>query len=137
MTKEKFNKYKIAGFLLVALMVILQSIYAVYAFVDPSSFAALRGTDLVVAGDADWVRIYASRTLFIALIIAYLLYLKDYKILKWAAIFGLVMPVVDTLLAYQAQAEIQVLLKHIGTAVFLLVTFFVLHGLSKSSDPTI
>ena len=102
MTGPQFKKHKIAGFLLVALMAILQGFYAIYAFVDPTAFAMLRGTELVVVGDSDWVRIYASRTLFVALVIGYLLYLQNYRILKWVAIFGVVMPVADAVLSYQA-----------------------------------
>jgi len=133
MTDPQFKKLKIAGFLLVALMTIIQGIYAIYAFVDPAAFAVLRGTDLVVAGDSDWVKVYASRTLFVALIIGYLLYLQNYRILKWAAIFGVVMPVADAVLAYQALAPMQVIAKHVATAVYLLVTFYVLHNLTKHS----
>ncbi len=124
MTETTFRGYKTASFLLVALMAILQGIYAVYAFVDPTSFAAVRGTDLFAAGDVDWVRIYASRTLFVALIIGYLLFLKQYSILKWASIIGLVMPVTDGYLAYEAQASMKVILKHAATAAYLLATFW-------------
>ncbi|MEP5763201.1 MAG: DUF4267 domain-containing protein [Halieaceae bacterium] len=131
MTGPQFNKLEITGLLLVALMAILQGIYAIYAFADPAAFALLRGTELHVAGDSDWVKIYSSRTLFVALIIGYLLYLKDYRTLKWAAIFGLAMPVTDAVLAYQALAPMQVILKHVATAVYLLVTFYVLHSLAK------
>lgn len=131
MTDSGYQKLKIAGFILVALMAILQGFYAVYAFIDPTAFAVLRGTELFVAGDSDWVKIYASRTLFIALVIGYLLYLQNYSALKWAAIFGLVMPVADVVLAYQALAPMQVMIKHVATAVYLLVVFCVLHSLTK------
>lgn len=131
MVEDSYKPYKIACFILVLLMTVLQGIYALHAYIDPSAFSVLRGTVLTDIGDADWVRIYASRTLFLALIIGYLLYLQNYNILKWAAIFGLVMPVTDAVLAYHAQAATQVLFKHIGTAGYLLVTFFVLHRLTK------
>jgi hypothetical protein len=44
----------------------------------------------------------------------------------WCALFGTVMPITDGFLAYEAQAPLKVVFKHISTVVFLLVTFFVL-----------
>ncbi len=129
------NKYELCrkiGFWLVLIMALLQGFYAVKAFIDPISFATLRGTLLLEAGDADWVRIYASRTLFVALIVAALLYLEHYVILKWTALLALVMPLSDALLAYFADATNVVLIKHILTMVYLTVTFFVLHYGAKS-----
>lgn len=131
MAEDNYKSYKIASFILVLLMTVLQGIYALHAFIDPSAFSVLRGTALTAIGDADWVRIYASRTLFLALIIGYLLYLQNYNILKWAAIFGIVMPVTDAVLAYHAQAPMQVIFKHVATAGYLLATFFVLHSLTR------
>ena len=134
MSDSKYRVYKIVGVLLVALMALLQVAYAVYAFYDPAAFSQLRGTELISAGDSDWVRIYASRTLFVAFVIGYLLYLKNYQILKWVAIIGIVMPVTDAVLAYQAQATIQIVLKHAVTAMYLLATFYVLQSLTRRSS---
>ena len=131
MTQPTYKAHKIAGSVLVALMAILQGIYAIYAYVDPASFATARGTELVAVGDMDWVRIYASRTLFVSLIIGYLLYLQNYGILKWAAIIGLVMPVTDGFLAYEAHASTQVILKHAATTGYLLATYWVLQSLTR------
>ncbi len=113
------------GFVLVLLMAALQGFYAVYAYLDPNAFSGVRGTDLIV-GDEPWVQIYASRTLFIALLIGYFLYLKHYKILMMAALFGVVMPLTDGVLAYTAGADSAIIVKHVLTAIYLIVTFFVL-----------
>ena len=134
MTKEKSKALEYLGYVLVLLMAILQAAYAVYAYFDPAAFADLRGTALQLSGDADWVKIYASRTLFVALIIGFLLYLRNYKILAWAALFGLVMPLTDAWLAYQALASDKVVIKHVITAVYLLVTFFVLRAVVRKSE---
>ena len=115
-----------AGWILVFLMAVLQLVYAMYAYVDPASFSITRGTELFDLGDKDWVRIYASRTLFVGLIVGYLLYASQFRILAMASLFGLVMPVTDALLAYQASADTAVILKHVATALFLAVTFIVL-----------
>jgi hypothetical protein len=117
---------------LVFLMALLQGLYAFYAYLDPSSFAVLRGTELHDQGDTDWVRIYASRTLFVALIIGFLLYLKNFRILAWAALFGTVMPVADALLALQAGATSAVVYKHIATVIYLLITFVLLRIVVKN-----
>ena len=86
--------------------------------------------------DADWVRIYASRTLFVALIVGFLLFLRNYMLLKWIALFGLVMPLCDALLAYQAEAASPIILKHIATTIYLFVTFLVLEIWTKSQRKT-
>ena len=83
------------GFGLVLAMALLQAYFAVSAYVDPESFAGSRGTTLATSEDADWVRIYASRTLFIALLLGYLLWRSQFTVLKWAAILGTVMPVTE------------------------------------------
>ena len=110
------------GLTLVVLMVILQAFYAIYAYVDPTAFSVLRGTDLFNPSDSDWVQIYASRTLFIALIVGLLLYLQMYKVIALVALFGTIMPVTDGWLAYSANAPIKVIVKHIITVLYLLLT---------------
>jgi hypothetical protein len=106
----------------------LQLVYALYAFADPAAFSLTRGTELFAAGDSDWVRIYASRTLFIALILGYLLYNKQFKVLAAASLVGIVMPITDAWLAYQASAADKVLLKHVMTALFLVISFMILRS---------
>lgn len=123
--------FRNTGVVLVSLMVLLQLIYAVIAYFDPAAFATLRGTALVDAQDADWVRIYASRTLFVVLIVGYLLYLKQFKLLAAASLFGIVMPASDAYLAFQASASIGVVLKHVATAIFLIATSLLLRSVGK------
>ena len=107
-------------------MALIQGFYAMFSYIDPTAFAVVRGTELFSPMDSDWVRIYGSRTLFITLILGYLLYVRDYSVLMWCALFGTVKPITDGFLAYEAQAPFKVVFKHIATMVFLLVTFFVL-----------
>jgi hypothetical protein len=131
MSERKAKLVEKIGITLVFLMALIQGVYAIYAYMDPQAFSLLRGTELFVSGDADWVKIYASRTLFVALIIGYLLIIREYKILVWASLFGTIMPAVDGWLAYQAGAESVVVYKHVATAVYLLITFFVLKRVVK------
>ena len=134
MSESKHKALERTGYVLIVLMALLQGIYAIYAYLDPASFAILRGTDLVVAGDTDWVKIYASRTLFVSLIIGYLLYIKNYKVLMWASLFGAVMPITDAFLAFEANAENKIVYKHLATLVYLLITFFVLSLVVKNRE---
>ncbi len=114
------------GFFLVLLMALLQGFYAVFAYIDPASFASVRGTVLASSVDTDWIHIYASRTLFVALIIGALLYYRNYKLLLLAALFGAIMPLTDGYLAYQADAQSSIVAKHIATVVYLAITSVVL-----------
>ena len=134
MSGQKGKFLERAGIGLVLLMAMLQAAYAIYAYLDPQAFALLRGTELFVSGDADWVKIYASRTFFVALIIGYLLMIREYKILVWASLFGTVMPATDAFLAYRAGAENVVVYKHVATVVYLLVTFYVLKLVVKNEQ---
>ena len=124
--KNKITKLEIVGLVLVALIVLLQGFYGTFAFIDPAKFSAVRCTELFSVMDADWVKIYGSRTIFISLIFGYLLYTRNYIVLMWGALFAVVMPITDGLLAYQAQAPFKVVAKHIVTILYLLIIFFVL-----------
>ena len=121
--KSKLEK---VGFVLVLLMVLLQVFYGIFAYIDPLAFSKVRGTELFSLMDADWVNIYGSRTLFITLVLGLLLYSRHYSILMWCALFGIVMPVTDAALAYEAGAPFTVIFKHLATIFYLIIIFFVL-----------
>jgi hypothetical protein len=123
---NKNSKLENVGVVLVLLMILLQAFYGVFAYIDASAFSNLRGTELFSQMDTDWVNIYGSRTIFISLILGLLLYSRNYSILMWCALFGVVMPVTDGILAYQAEAPFKVVFKHIATIAYLVITFFVL-----------
>jgi len=123
---NKSTKLEKVGFVLIALIVLLQGFYGTFAFIDPEMFSVVRGTELFSSMDADWVAIYGSRTIFITLIFGYLLYTRNYTVLMWGSLFAVVMPITDGLLAYEAQAPLKVVAKHIATIFYLLVIFFVL-----------
>lgn len=126
MPEEKGKLVERIAITLVFVMALLQAVYAIYAYLDPQAFSLLRGTELFTPDDGDWVKIYASRTMFVALIIGFLLIIQEYKILAWASLFGTVMPATDAFLAYQAAAESVVVYKHVATVIYLLITFYAL-----------
>ena len=137
MSGQRRKNFTRVGIALVFLMALLQAVYAIYAYLDPQAFALLRGTGLFVSEDADWVKIYASRTFFVALIIGYLLVIQEYKILVWASLFGTVMPAMDAFLAYRAGAENIIVYKHVATIVYLLITFSVLKLVVKNEEKSL
>lgn len=120
---------------LVAGMALLQFYFAFQAYLDPSAFSASRGTPLLDSGDSDWVRIYASRTLFIVLVLGVLLLRRDYSLLAWAALLGTVMPVTDAVLAVLDQAAFTYQTRHLATLVYLVAAFFVLRQVAKPGRP--
>jgi len=122
---NKMTKLEKVGFVLVLLIVLLQGFYGTFAFIDPATFSTVRGTELFSAMDADWVTIYGSRTIFITFIFAYLLYTRNHKVLMWGALFAIVMPITDGVLAYEAQAPFKVVSKHVATIFYLIIIFFV------------
>lgn len=132
------TKLEKVGCVLVLLMIMLQGFYGIFSYIEPIAFSGVRGTELFSIMDADWVKIYGSRTVFITLILAYLLYDRHYRILMWCALFGVVMPITDGVLAYEAQAPMSVVFKHIATVVYLLMTAFVLKiVIAKKISPNV
>jgi len=125
--ENKKSSLEKVALVLVLLMTLLQGFYGVFTYVDPVSFSLIRGTELFSTMDADWVIIYGSRTLFITLILGYLLYVRHFKVLMWAALFGTIMPITDALLALEAQAPLKVVFKHVATVVYLVITCLVLN----------
>jgi hypothetical protein len=132
---NKKSKLEIMGIILVGLMTALQGFYGLFAYIDPIAFSNIRGTELFSNMDADWVNIYASRTIFITLTFSFLLYARHYSIIMWCALFGIIMPITDGFLAYQSQAPFNVIFKHLATILYLIITFFVLKAVvnKKSS----
>ena len=118
---------------LVAGMALLQLYFALGAYLDPFAFSVSRGTPLLDGGDSDWVRIYASRTLFIVLMLGVLLHRREYSLLALAALFGAVMPLTDAVLAILDQAPFTYLLRHLATLAYLFGAFFVLRQSAKVS----
>lgn len=116
---------------IVAGMALLQLYFALGAYLDPVGFSVARGTPLHDGGDGDWVQIYASRTLFIVLVLGVLLLRREYSLLAWAALLGTVMPVTDAVLAALDQADWPYLARHLATLAYLGVSFFVLRHAAK------
>ena len=128
---KKMRGIEALALVLVIGMALLQFYFALNAYLDPSAFSVSRGTPLLNSGDSDWVRIYASRTLFIVLMLGVLVRRRDYALLAWAALLGTVMPVTDAILAALDQAAFTYQLRHLATLAYLVAAFFVLRLAAK------
>jgi hypothetical protein len=137
-TTARAFSLRAVGFWLVLAMALLQMFYSIYAYTSPVEFASYRGSHLTPGGDSEWVRIYASRTLFVAMLLGLLLLLQEVSLLKWISLLGVVMPLSDAALAYQGAAPNSIIARHLATVVYLLVTFVVLnYWLKRNAQPDI
>ena len=135
-TTVRAFSWRAVGFWLVLAMALLQMFYSIYAFTSPVEFASYRGSRLTPGGDTEWVRIYASRTLFVSMMLGLLLLFQEVPVLKWISLLGIVMPLSDAALAYQNAAPISIISRHLATVVYLLVTFAVLtYWLKRNAQP--
>lgn len=105
---------------------LLQGFYAAWSFVDPQAVASYRGGSLEGDSVALWVYAYGSRTLFIALVVLLLLRRGDLATLKWVSLFGVVMPISDAWSAMNSADPEAGIVRHVLTAVYLLLTFAML-----------
>jgi hypothetical protein len=69
--------HRSAGFWMAALMAITQGINAVRAFMAPQTFATYMGLPVKHADDNAFISVYGLRALFLALVIATLLYPRN------------------------------------------------------------
>ena len=120
------SAWRTLGYWMATVMAVVQAVYALQAFVDPAGFAAYRGTPITGDAGAMWVHTYGSRTLFVALVVALLLIRGELATLKWVALIGIVMPISDALVAIRAEAPLAVVLRHVATGLYLLITFVVI-----------
>ena len=128
--------WRSAGAWLVMPMVALMLINFVRTLADPAGFAAYLGLPLQHAADFRLVQVYGLRALFIGLFAAYLLWQQNAGALKWFAWLAILMAVGDAWLVYGAGGAQGIVIRHLGTAVYLLIAGFALHrqgerGLSK------
>lgn len=135
-THARAFSWRAVGFWLVLAMALLQMFYSIFAFTSPVEFAIYRGSDLAPGGDAEWVRIYASRTLFVAMMLGLLLLRQEVFLLKWISLLGIVMPLTDAALAFQSSAPNSIIARHLATVVYLLATFATLtYWLKRNAQP--
>jgi hypothetical protein len=118
--------WRTIGFWLAVPMALLQAVNAVRAVIDPAGFADYLGAPLAAEADAAWVFVYATRTAFVALLVAGLLLRGQLGALSWIALAALVMPLGDAWIAYTAGAPTATVARHLGIVLYLGLAAFAL-----------
>lgn len=116
---------------LAILIAAMMAFNAWQAFSDPAAFAARFGLAGAADGDAGFVHVYASRALFLALVTAALLALRQFRALGPFALVAVVMPVADALQVSAAGGPGAIIVRHIVIAIYLIVTGALLLRLAK------
>jgi hypothetical protein len=98
---------------------------------DPAAFAEYYGLPAVASGQEAFVYVYALRTLFIGLFALALLLRRNYGSLALFTLLGTLLPLGDALLVAQYGSGLNVVLRHLLVAVFLLVTAFFVQRMAK------
>jgi hypothetical protein len=119
---------------LAAIIAAMMAFNAWQAFADPAGFAARFG--LAGAADADpgFVHVYAARAVFLALVTAVLLSLRQFRALGWFAGVAVVMPIADAALVSAAGGPGSIILRHVIIAAYLVVTALLLLRLAARQE---
>ena len=119
---NEFRRTRTTGFWLAAAVAVLQGVNAIRTVLDPTGFATYMGLPADQPSALSWVQVYGLRAGFIALLTAVLLARSEFAALRWMALAALLMPIGDAWLAADAGAGLPIVGRHLGIALFLLVT---------------
>lgn len=122
------------AFWLSALIAVMMAFNAWQAFADPAAFAARFGLTGAADADAGFVRVYASRALFLALVTAVLLGARQFRALGLFAAVAVVMPVADALQVSAAGGADGIVIRHVVIAAYLVVTAWLLLRLAAKQE---
>lgn len=117
-----------------ALIAVMMVYNAWQAFAAPTAFAARFGLAGAADADAGFVRVYAGRALFLALVTAVLLALRQFRALGWFAGVAVVMPVADAALVSAAGGPSSIVVRHVVIAAYLVVTAVLLLRLADKQE---
>ena len=125
--------WKTIGFWLAVPMAALQAVNGARALIDPAGFATHLGAPLEAVADASWVHVYASRTAFIAILVALFLARGNLVALTWTALAALLMPLGDALVAHNAGAPIATVARHLIIFLYVALTAVALHSGARAA----
>lgn len=116
-----------------AAMAAYMLINATQAWTDPQAFSIRLGLPLTGGDDgAGWVRVYALRAAFIALLLAGLTLARQWRALFLVAIAALIMPLGDAWLTHNAGAAASVYGRHLAIAAFVALSAILLSQAARS-----
>jgi hypothetical protein len=131
----KGSPMNVAGRLGVAL-VVLMAIYMAFntfqAWGAPVAFADRLGLPITGAESEGWVRVYALRAAFIALLLGGLVLARQWRALSLFAFAALIMPLGDAWLTYNTGAPIAIFGRHIALIGVIALAAFLLSQAAKS-----
>ncbi len=120
---------------LVALIVAMMVFNAWQAFAAPTAFVARFGTPGAADANSAFVTVYASRALFLALVPAVLLGLRQFAALGWFAAVAVIMPIADAAQVSAAGGSASIVARHLAIAAYLAVTALLLLRLARKTAP--
>jgi predicted small integral membrane protein len=115
------------GVALAAGMAVYMMYNAIQAWTDPQAFAMRLGLSAAAAEAEDWVRIYALRAAFIALLLAGLTLARLWRALFLLSVAALVMPLGDAWLTYSAGAPAGTFGRHLAVAAVVALSAILLN----------
>jgi hypothetical protein len=124
--KSPLSSWRFAGAWMTAIIALFMIVNFARAFFNPVGFALYVGLPIGGEALAGFVHLYAFRALFLGLFAGFLLWRQDAGTLKWFALIAIVMPLGDAYLTIQAGAGPSTIARHIGIALFLGLTSFML-----------
>jgi hypothetical protein len=119
------------GVALAALMAAYMFFNAVQAWADPAALAARLGLPLAGSDGEAWVRIYALRAAFIALLLAGLTLARQWRALFLLAVAAIVMPLGDAWLTYASGTPAATYGRHLVIAAVIAVSALLLAQAAK------
>ena len=110
------------GVWLTLLISLMMGFNAWQAFTQPQAFAARFGLPDAAEASAAFVTVYASRALFLAVIAAVLVAVRQFRALAWFAAIAVVMPLADAAQVSAAGGVQAIVTRHLIIAGYLVLT---------------
>jgi hypothetical protein len=106
---------------------------AAQAWIDPQAFASRLGLAAAASDSEAWVRIYALRAAFIALVLSGLALSRLWRAMFLLSVAALIMPLGDALLTFAAGAPVAVIGRHLMIAAVIAVSAALLAQAAKTA----
>ena len=124
--QQSISRFRFVGVWMAALIALFMILNFARALLQPVGFSAYVGLPVADASQAGFVQLYAFRALFLGVFTGFLIWRGSAEPLKWFALIAVVMPLGDALLTFQSGAAPMIIARHLGIAIFLVVTALML-----------
>jgi hypothetical protein len=127
--------WRSVGAWMAALIGVAQLINAISALADPMGFSVRPGLPVGEVADTGFVLIYALRTGFIAILVAALLWTRNYTALRVVSAVAIIMPMGDAYLTFHAGAPVATVGRHLAYVIYIIVMTGFLHAWIVKYNP--